>query len=105
MDMEERYLYPVIAKKKALKEEAEEATLEHDAARKLIKELQGGKLDHVERKVKLEMLQLDIEHHVEEEETEVFPKIEEHFSKEQLDAIHDDMKSFKEQAQLTISKR
>jgi hemerythrin-like domain-containing protein len=103
MDMEERYLYPVIAKKRALKEQAEEAELEHDAARKLIKEIQGKKLDDVEYKVKLEMLQLDIEHHVEEEETEVFPNIEEHFSKEQLDSICDNMKAFKEQAELTTS--
>lgn len=105
MDMEERYLYPVVGKKKALKEQTEEARLEHDAARKLVKELQGSGLDNVERKVKAEMLQLDIEHHVEEEETEVFPNIEEHFSKEQLDSIHDDMKAFKEQAELAASKR
>jgi len=105
MDMEERYLYPVIGKKKALKEEAEEAVLEHDAARKLIKELQGKGLDNVEKKVKLEMLQMDIEHHVNEEEADVFPKIEEHFSKEQLDSIYDNMKAFKEQAELTTSKR
>jgi hemerythrin-like domain-containing protein len=106
MDMEERYLYPVAEKKKALKEDSEEAELEHEAARKLIKQLTGSrKLDDIECKVKVEMLQLDIEHHVREEESEFFPKIEEHFSKEQLNDIYENMKAFVEQAELAGSTR
>ncbi|MEB3286689.1 MAG: hemerythrin domain-containing protein [Vampirovibrionales bacterium] len=99
MEMEEKFLYPVMEGFEDSEELTEEAELEHAEAKKLIKDLSNEKLDHVECKVKVEMLQLGIEHHVKEEEEELFPKIKENLSKEDIDAIGEKMLAYKEKNQ------
>jgi hypothetical protein len=104
MEMEEKYFYPLISKAK--EEEAlelsEEAQLEHNEAKKPIKELLGGKLDDVAYKVKLELLQLEITHHADEEEKELFPKAKEILSDEQVKDITEKMVALKEKKLATI---
>lgn len=98
MEMEEKYFYPLIqkAKDEEALELSEEAQLEHDEAKKPIKELLSGKLEDVEYKVKLELLQLEITHHADEEEKDLFPKAKELLSAEQVKDITEKMVALKE---------
>lgn len=82
MELEEKLFYPVLSEHKETSELAEEAGLEHAEAKKLVRAL-----DNSERKVKCEMLQLTIEHHVDEEEGEIFPKAKKILSRDQLNSI------------------
>lgn len=98
MEMEEKYLYPRIKKIKDAEDIALEAKLEHEEAKKQIDALLNGKLDEVETKVKLEVLQLEITHHADEEESELFPVAKKHFSSEDVQDITEKMLALKEKA-------
>jgi Hemerythrin HHE cation binding domain len=87
MELEEKYLYPVTEKLDDIEENAKEAELEHAEAKKAIKDILADKLNDTELKVKVELLSLEIEHHVKEEETEFFPKIRADLPKEKLEEI------------------
>lgn len=87
MDLEEKLFYPVLVEHKETSELAEEAGLEHAEAKKLVRALKKDDLDNSERKVKCEMLKLAIEHHVDEEEGEIFPKAKKILTRDQLNSI------------------
>ena len=87
MELEEKYLYPVMENNEDTKETAKEAELEHAEAKKAIKDILADKLDDTELKVKVELLFLEIEHHVKEEENDFFPKIKADLPAEQLEEI------------------
>lgn len=103
MEMEEKYFYPVMEEYKASKELSEEAELEHTEAKKFITTLLNGKLDDVEYKVKLEMLQLGIEYHIQEEEGELFPVAKTKLSEAQIKEISDKMIALKEKKLKTVA--
>jgi iron-sulfur cluster repair protein YtfE (RIC family) len=76
MQLEEDVLYPVMAP--ATGEEAvEEANTEHELARKSLQEMLDLAPDEPGFGAALEATKAGIEHHVEEEENEVFPKLRE----------------------------
>ncbi len=104
MEMEEKYLYPKVKKIKETQELAIEAKLEHQEAKVQINSLLKGNLDEIETKVKLETLQLEIEHHVEEEEKELFPLTEKVLSEKEIQAITEKMLELKEQSGLSVKK-
>jgi iron-sulfur cluster repair protein YtfE (RIC family) len=99
MQLEEKFLYPVMQEQESARELTEEAILEHKEAERIMKEIQGGKLDPMELKVKAEMLQLAIEHHVEEEESTFFEEVRNCLSEDQIDEISQQMVAFKQQAE------
>ncbi|WP_373532535.1 hemerythrin domain-containing protein [Vampirovibrio sp.] len=103
MEMEEKYFYPVMQEHKTTKELSKEATLEHSEAKKLIKAMLEKNLDETEYKVKLEMLQLAIEHHIEEEEKEVLPKAEKWIQQDKVQEITEKMLALKERKKALIS--
>src|SRR5690348_6595755 len=74
--VEEEVFYPSI--RKVLKDQSlmDEADVEHASAKEMIKQLQAGKPgdDHYDAKVKV--LGEYIRHHVKEEQTEMFPKVQ-----------------------------
>ncbi|HYE72306.1 MAG TPA: hemerythrin domain-containing protein [Blastocatellia bacterium] len=85
--IEEAVLYPALQKREELKDMVLEAIEEHRQVKKLIAEserlIEGSeKLD-----AKVKVMQEDVEHHVEEEENEMFPKAEQLFSREQLNEL------------------
>ena len=96
MELEEKFYYPVTQAETDTEELAKEAVLEHAEAKKLIQALKKGNLDETETKVKLEMLKLAIEHHVKEEEEELFPESKKTLSAETLDEIASKMTAYKE---------
>ncbi|MEB3246202.1 MAG: hemerythrin domain-containing protein [Vampirovibrionales bacterium] len=95
MEMEETFFYPEIEDLKKTKEMTQEGELEHDEAKKYMKALLKSDLDDIEYKVKLEMLKLSVVHHVDEEESDLFPEAKKVLSKTQIDRITDEMKAYK----------
>lgn len=92
--IEEAHLYPLVSESvedgQALVVESEK---EHQKVKELLAHL-DGEVDKAHTKGVAEMvarLQRDVEHHVEEEEGEVLPKLEEAVSKTQLDEVGREM--------------
>lgn len=75
MQIEEEIFYP--ASREVLKDDdiVDEAVVEHAAARDLMGEIEGMRPTEDLFDAKMTVLQEQIEHHVEEEETEYFPKV------------------------------
>lgn len=97
--IEEEIFYPAV--RKAIKDEdlMDEAVVEHASAKDLIAQIQSMEPTEDLFDAKVKVLSEMIEHHVEEEETEMFPKVRKakQLDLEQLGA---DMAARKEQIQL-----
>ena len=76
MQIEEEIFYPV--SREYLKDEAivDEAVVEHAAAKDLMDEIEAMQPTEDLYDAKVTVLEEQIEHHVEEEETEYFPKVQ-----------------------------
>lgn len=72
--VEEQILYPRLREIKALKETINEAFEEHHVAKQLLAEIPKMSAEDEQWKAKVTVLKEIIEHHVEEEEKELFPK-------------------------------
>lgn len=103
MEMEESYLYPEMQNMEETREIARMAELEHKEAKKVMDALEAGKLESIECKVKLEMLQLAIEHHIEEEEKELLPKAQSRLPEKRLTEITDKMMALKNRKQKQVT--
>lgn len=93
--IEEQFLYP------ALKQEAEtrditlEAYEEHNVVKELLKELGSTPKDSEEWTAKLTVLKENVEHHVEEEEGEMFKKARKVLTDEQAEELGAKMEAAK----------
>ncbi|WP_373532728.1 hemerythrin domain-containing protein [Vampirovibrio sp.] len=97
MAMEERYFYPAIQKIQEAEGITLQANLDHEGAKTQIQALQQKKnLDEISYKVKLDILQMEIMHHIDQEESEVFPVAKSHLSEEELQAMGVAMMALKE---------
>src|SRR5439155_25371189 len=74
--IEEEIFYPAARKAIAKSELIDEAIVEHAAAKKLIAEIETMEVGDKLRNAKVKVLGEQISHHVEEEENEVFPEVE-----------------------------
>jgi hemerythrin superfamily protein len=86
MEGEEKLFYPVLKKNDETRDITEEGIEEHKEAKKILKEMQGQKDDQQWRS-KLQELREAIEHHIEEEEHQLFEKAKHVLSKEQVSEI------------------
>ncbi len=95
-DLEEQIFYPAV--RDAIKDEEliDEAEVEHQTARDLIEQIQAMAPEDDLYDAKVRVLGEYIEHHVEEEETEMFPKAKK--AKLDLDAMGQEMLQAKEAA-------
>lgn len=95
-DLEEQIFYPAV--RDAIKDEEliNEAEVEHQTARDLIEQIQAMAPDDELYDAKVQVLGEYVEHHVEEEETEMFPKAKK--AKLDLDALGQEMLQAKEAA-------
>ena len=95
--IEEHHFYPAV-KAKRTEDILLEALEEHLWIKRIIADLMelDGEDETFDAKVKV--LKEQVEHHVEEEETDLFPKVKRLFDKEQLEAIGQEMSA--EQAEL-----
>lgn len=73
--LEEELVYPIL-ERKVDKGMAKEANEEHAEADALIKKIESSLSDHSRLTALMTELKKAVEHHVEEEENEVFPKME-----------------------------
>jgi hemerythrin superfamily protein len=84
--IEEKHFYP--ATKNARTEELlQEAVEEHLSAKRLIADMMEMSSDDPQFDAKLSVLEEQIEHHVEEEEKELFPKVRKMLAKEELEDL------------------
>ncbi|ADO70133.1 hemerythrin domain-containing protein [Stigmatella aurantiaca] len=81
--IEELYFYPSV-KAARTEEQLYEAVEEHLAAKRIIADLLQMKPDSEYFDAKMKVLQESIDHHVEEEEEELFPKVRKLLTEEQL---------------------
>jgi hemerythrin superfamily protein len=90
--IEEQVLYPI---SRALDEEIEadvlEALEEHNVAKWLLSELDGMDPEEERFNAKVTVLMENVRHHVEEEESELFPLIQEHADSETLKMMSEAM--------------
>jgi hemerythrin-like domain-containing protein len=96
--IEEKIFYP--ATKDARTEELlQEAVEEHLSAKRIIADLVERDDIDEEAEAKLSVLQEQIEHHVEEEEKELFPKVRKALDAERLDELGDELQEMASELQ------
>jgi hemerythrin superfamily protein len=101
--LEEELFYPPA--RTALGEDADlidEATVEHASAKDLIAQIEGASPEEALYDAKVKVLGEYIQHHVKEEEGEIFPKIKK--AKLDLEALGQEMSARKEVLQSSVSR-
>lgn len=93
--IEETILYPKLKELKEMSDITLEAVEEHHQAKVLLREISSLSESSEKFEPKLKVLQEDIEHHVEEEEGEMFPKMQKLFSREDLETLGAELESEK----------
>lgn len=93
--LEEKIFYPAVREAISDEDLMDEALVEHASAKKLIEQIQGMEADDDLYDAKVKVLSEQVEHHVREEEDEMFPKVR----KTNLDvnALGEKMMSLKQQ--------
>ena len=94
--IEEKIFYPAIEKPKPTHDLTLEAYEEHDVVKKLLRELSRAKTASEEWEAKAKVLQENVEHHVEEEENELFPKAADVLGEDNVEALGVRMETEKE---------
>jgi len=102
--IEEKIFYPALEKPKQTHDLTLEAYEEHDVVKKLLREMSKAKSANEEWEAQAKVLQENVEHHVEEEENELFPKAEAALSEEQIEALGEQMETEKERKQRGATK-
>ena len=92
--IEEQIVYPILEEKKQTHDITLEAFEEHHVVKQLIKELAAMEPDQEEWLAKLTVLKENIEHHVKEEEGEMFPKAHKALGKAELSYMAQLMHSY-----------
>jgi len=94
--IEERHFYPA-AKTKDTEDLLREAAEEHLSVKRLIADLLALGAGDETFDAKCKVLQEQIEHHVEEEEGELFPKVQKLLGKDALDVLEQEMTATREE--------
>jgi hemerythrin-like domain-containing protein len=94
--IEERIFYPA-AYAESTKELLEEAVEEHLSAKRVLADLLQMKPEDENFDAKIKVLEEQIEHHVEEEEGELFPKVRARFEAAYLESMGDKMEELFDQ--------
>lgn len=94
---EEKAIYPDLKEEKETEEIGFESVEEHSIVKFLIKKLDHTPCDSKEWTAQITALKEVIEHHVEEEESEMFKQMREAFSEEELHNFATEFLSVKEQ--------
>lgn len=92
---EERAFYSALQEHEESREVALEALEEHHVAETVLSELSSSDMNDERWGAKLQVFQEILEHHIEEEESEVFDAAEEVFDEQQLQEIYRQVKAVK----------
>ena len=85
--MEEEVLYPALKQHPNAKELALEAFEEHHVVDMIMAELEATPVTDEQWGAKFTVAKENLEHHIEEEETEMFPKVRKAFSRDELEQM------------------
>ena len=98
MDIEETIFYPALkaVRNEDIKDEVREADEEHHVVKVLLGELSKMSPSDEQFDAKMTVLKENIEHHVEEEESELLPDAKKQLSDELLEQLGDEMEERKE---------
>lgn len=96
--IEEQIFYPVLKEAAETREITFEAIEEHKLVKQLLAELDSLPVDSEEWTAKLTVLKENVEHHVEEEEKEMFKSARQALSKEQIEELGSLMEQAKKQS-------
>lgn len=102
-EAEETVFYPRIFKSWETHEMTLEAIEEHNVIKTLLTELDSDPKDTEQWGAKLKVLQEVVEHHVKEEELELFERANRVLSKEEGEAIAEEIKAFKEKSSVVLN--
>src|SRR6185369_4213230 len=97
--IEETYFYPALEKPKQTHDLTLEAYEEHDVVKNLLQELSGSRNPTDEWEAQAKVLRENVEHHVEEEENELFPKAQQVLSADDVEELGDQMAAEKQRKQ------
>ena len=97
--IEEEIFYPTVGKHEKAKDIVLESYVEHEVVDDLTDEISTLEADDDKWLPTFKVFKENLEHHITEEEDELFPKVREIFSKEELQEIGGQMAALKEQAQ------
>ena len=103
--IEEAIFYPAVEEPKETHDLTLEAYEEHDVVKKLLRELSKTKSPDEEWEAQAKVLRENVEHHVEEEENELFPKAEQVLSQEELEDLGERLQAEKSRKQRQASKK
>lgn len=92
---EEEVVYPVLARHGETHELVLEARVEHKLAEQMLDELERGDAGEEEWRAKFMVLKTNVEHHIQEEEKELLPKMKKIFNNEDMDALAEDFEEAK----------
>lgn len=85
--IEETILYPVLKQQAETREITFEGYEEHAVVKDLLRELEATPVDTEEWTAKLKVLQENVEHHVKEEEGEMFKDAEKALGKDEINSL------------------
>ncbi|HYH84316.1 MAG TPA: hemerythrin domain-containing protein [Pyrinomonadaceae bacterium] len=97
--IEESIFYPAIKRAAETREIVLEGFEEHHVIKMLLNELDEVPVDTEQWTAKLKVLKENVEHHVEEEEGEMFPKAKDVLEEEQINQLGAQMEEMKKQLQ------
>ena len=93
--IEEQCLYPLAKKYKETQEITERSLEEHQQIKQLLQELSRKEVQSEDWLPTFKTLQECFEDHVEEEESEMFPKLQKILSRDEMSKLGDDLQSMK----------
>ena len=102
--IEEAIFYPSIKRAAETREVVLEGFEEHHVIKMLLKELEAMPVDTEQWTAKIKVLQENVEHHVEEEEGEMFQKARDVLSEEEINQLGAQMEEMKKQLQQQMKK-
>jgi hypothetical protein len=97
--IEEKIFYPALEKPRETHDLTLEAYEEHDVVKKLLRQLSRAKTANEEWEAQAKVLRENVEHHVEEEENELFEKADAALGEERIEALGEEMAAEKERKQ------
>lgn len=93
--IEEKIFYPALEKPRKTHDLTLEAYEEHNVVKTLLSELAGARSADDEWQAKAKVLRENVEHHVDEEEDELFSNAEDVLSEDEIEALGDKMEAEK----------
>ncbi|MFL6214010.1 MAG: hemerythrin domain-containing protein [Blastocatellia bacterium] len=99
--IEEQIFYPALKQEEETRDITLEGIEEHHVVKMLLEEMEAMPVDSEEWAAKLSVLKENVEHHVEEEEGEMFPKAHKALPKEKIEELGARMEAAKKQMAAT----